>query len=51
VTDGGAVLVRPDGFVAWRRADISDDPAREFSAALWELIAVGGHREAAGQAA
>jgi len=52
VTDGGAVLVRPDGFVAWRRADVSDDPARELSAALSELLAVGGgRRQAAGRPA
>jgi putative polyketide hydroxylase len=51
VTDSGAVLVRPDGFVAWRSADVLDDPARELSAALSGLLAVGGHREAAGRPA
>ena len=51
VTAGGAVLVRPDGFVAWRNADISNDPTRELSAALSELLAVGGHREPAGRPA
>ena len=51
VTASGAVLVRPDGFVAWCRADVSDDPARELSAALSVLLAVGGQREAAGQPA
>jgi putative polyketide hydroxylase len=52
VTAGGAVLVRPDGFVAWRSADFSDDPARELAAALSELTAVGGcPRETAGQTA
>jgi putative polyketide hydroxylase len=51
VTDGGAVLVRPDGFVAWRRTDVSDDAARELSTALSELLAVGGHREPAGRRA
>jgi hypothetical protein len=51
VTAGGAVLVRPDGFVAWRNADMSDDPTRELSAALSELLAVVGHREVAGQPA
>jgi hypothetical protein len=26
VTDAGAVLVRPDGFVAWRARDAGGDP-------------------------
>ena len=46
------VLVRPDGFVAWRNADVSDDPTRELTAALSQLLAVGGRpRETAGQTA
>ncbi|HKG28153.1 MAG TPA: FAD-dependent monooxygenase [Thermomicrobiales bacterium] len=48
VTDSGAVLVRPDGFVAWRSSEIMEDPARALSAAL---LTVGGHREAAGRPA
>ena len=51
VTDGGAVLVRPDGFVVWRSADVSEDPARDLSAALSLLVTVGRHREAAGRPA
>jgi putative polyketide hydroxylase len=51
VTDSGAVLVRPDGFVAWQSAGVAGDPERELSAALSALLAVGGHREAAGQPA
>jgi putative polyketide hydroxylase len=51
VTTSGAVLVRPDGFVAWRNTDMSDDPTRELSAALSGLLAVVGHREAAGRPA
>ena len=50
LSDRGAVLVRPDGFVAWRSADVSDDPA-DLSAALSLLAAVGRHREAAGRPA
>jgi putative polyketide hydroxylase len=49
VTDGGAVLVRPDGFVAWRSADVADDPARALVLAISDLRAVGGNREAAGR--
>jgi 2-polyprenyl-6-methoxyphenol hydroxylase-like FAD-dependent oxidoreductase len=30
----GAVLVRPDGFVAWRARGAVDDPVREFGTAL-----------------
>jgi putative polyketide hydroxylase len=52
VTAGGAVLVRPDGFIAWRSADVSDDPTRELAAALSELLDVGGRpQETAGQTA
>ncbi|KIW43555.1 uncharacterized protein PV06_04646 [Exophiala oligosperma] len=38
VRAGGAVLVRPDNFVAWRCADMSDDPAEALRAALAELL-------------
>ncbi|MCD6031846.1 MAG: monooxygenase FAD-binding protein, partial [Thermomicrobiales bacterium] len=52
VTDGGAVLVRPDGFVAWRSAEVADDPARALALAITDLHAVGvGHRETAGRPA
>jgi putative polyketide hydroxylase len=52
VTAGGAVLVRPDGFVAWRNPDVSDDPTRQLAAVLSELLAVGGRpQETAGQTA
>jgi putative polyketide hydroxylase len=44
VTDGGAVLVRPDGFVAWRSAEAVEDPARALSTALSLLLAGGGYR-------
>ena len=45
VTAGGAVLVRPDGFVAWRSPDNVANPARELSGALSLLLAAGGYRD------
>jgi putative polyketide hydroxylase len=38
VTPRGAVLVRPDGFVAWRAVDTAADPGRALSAALSEVL-------------
>ncbi len=35
----GAVLVRPDRFVAWRSAAGSDDPAGALAAALTQILA------------
>jgi putative polyketide hydroxylase len=35
---GGAVLVRPDGFVAWRREDEPNDAAGELGAALGSAL-------------
>jgi putative polyketide hydroxylase len=34
VTPGGAVLVRPDGYVAWRAATMPEDPRRALGAAF-----------------
>jgi 2-polyprenyl-6-methoxyphenol hydroxylase-like FAD-dependent oxidoreductase len=34
ITGSGAVLVRPDGFVAWRERTLSDHPAEVVAAAL-----------------
>jgi hypothetical protein len=34
INPDGAVLVRPDGFVAWRQRAATDDPGRELRAAL-----------------
>jgi putative polyketide hydroxylase len=34
ISPSGAVLVRPDGFVAWRAATLSDRPADNLAAAL-----------------
>jgi putative polyketide hydroxylase len=34
---GGAVLVRPDGYVAWRSAATTKEPSRTLGAALAHL--------------
>jgi hypothetical protein len=34
----GAVLVRPDGHVAWRIPYIPENPARELAAALQTVL-------------
>ena len=42
VTDGGAVLVRPDGFVAWRSADVigrSGSRRSRRRSPCWSLLA------------
>ena len=39
VTDGGAVLVRPDGFVAWRAERAVAEPARQLGMVLSDLLA------------
>jgi 2,4-dichlorophenol 6-monooxygenase len=36
---GGAILVRPDRFVAWRSLSGADDPAAELQAALSAVLA------------
>ena len=38
VREGGAVLVRPDGYVAWRVASLPDDPARALARAFGQLL-------------
>jgi putative polyketide hydroxylase len=38
---GGAVLVRPDGFVAWRAPAPARDAAAELRRVLTEVLAVG----------
>jgi putative polyketide hydroxylase len=38
VEDSGAVLVRPDGYVAWRIARLPSDPAGALAAALEQLL-------------
>jgi hypothetical protein len=32
--DGGATLVRPDGYIAWRSPDLPADPAGALTSAL-----------------
>ena len=39
ITDSGAVLVRPDGFVAWRAISKSSDPVGAVAAALGVALA------------
>jgi putative polyketide hydroxylase len=36
---GGAVLVRPDGFVAWRASTTHPDPENELASALGAAVA------------
>jgi putative polyketide hydroxylase len=38
VREGGAVLVRPDGYVAWRVASLPDDPARALARAFDQML-------------
>ncbi len=38
LTSSGAVLVRPDGFVAWRATSMVDDPGRALSRALTRVL-------------
>ena len=38
ITDEGAVLVRPDNHVAWRRMDGSDDPAGALGNAISRIV-------------
>lgn len=39
ITDTGASLVRPDGFVAWRATNLPEQPERELRRALTGLLA------------
>jgi len=38
ITSGGAILVRPDRFIAWRRLTASDDPRGELADALARIL-------------
>jgi 2,4-dichlorophenol 6-monooxygenase len=38
VEESGAVLVRPDGMVAWRKDALPDDPTAELAAAMGQLL-------------
>jgi 2-polyprenyl-6-methoxyphenol hydroxylase-like FAD-dependent oxidoreductase len=41
ISPSGAVLVRPDGFVAWRAETLSDRPAADVAAALHTALMIG----------
>ena len=38
IEDDGAVLIRPDGYVGWRRASASSDPSPELIGALEHIL-------------
>jgi len=38
IGDNGAVIVRPDGFVAWRAKAITSDPERTVATALTTVL-------------
>jgi putative polyketide hydroxylase len=38
IEDDGAVLIRPDGYVGWRRASASSDPSLELAGALEHIL-------------
>jgi putative polyketide hydroxylase len=40
ITETGATLVRPDGFVAWRADTLPRQPERELQEALTNLLAL-----------
>ncbi|GAA3235165.1 FAD-dependent oxidoreductase [Nonomuraea helvata] len=40
ITDAGAVLIRPDGFVGWRAGDLLRQPEQELRQALTRLLAL-----------
>jgi hypothetical protein len=40
ISDSGAVLVRPDGFVAWKADEVVAHPASELGAAVRQVLAV-----------
>ncbi|MEU4447562.1 FAD-dependent monooxygenase [Actinosynnema sp. NPDC050801] len=41
VTEAGCVLIRPDVHIAWRSADLADDPATELHRVLTRVLALG----------
>jgi hypothetical protein len=47
IAETGAVLVRPDGFVAWRAMRAADDPARTMTAVLTSVLCLERARDAA----
>ena len=50
ITGGGAVLVRPDGFVAWRARGAADDPVDTMTAVLRSVLCLGRTRDPAAAA-
>ena len=38
IAEAGCLLVRPDGHIAWRHADLAPDPTRALTAALSQLL-------------
>ncbi len=38
VSDSGCVLVRPDTHVAWRCAEVADDPAAELARVMEQIL-------------
>ncbi|KDN20338.1 FAD-dependent oxidoreductase [Amycolatopsis rifamycinica] len=44
VTSRGAVLVRPDGFVAWRARELPENPEHDLRDALCRVLALNGER-------
>jgi 2-polyprenyl-6-methoxyphenol hydroxylase-like FAD-dependent oxidoreductase len=50
ITESGAVLVRPDGFVAWRARRAADDPVDTMTAVLASVLCLGGDRDHAAAA-
>jgi 2,4-dichlorophenol 6-monooxygenase len=53
ISSDGAILVRPDRFVAWRHASASDDPKAALADALSRILvrAVAAPTETAGATA
>jgi 2,4-dichlorophenol 6-monooxygenase len=45
ISADGAILVRPDRFVAWRKLTASDNPRGELAGALGRILGLGLHRE------
>jgi putative polyketide hydroxylase len=46
IDDAGAVLVRPDGYVAWRSRSMAADPVTTLRAALNQILSCVDGRDA-----
>ncbi len=51
ISPSGAVLVRPDGYVGWRQAEISADAAERLGAAVEAILALPARRSGVALAA